>query len=542
MADHETAGQSNQGPPWWEANQQVIDREPDPDVPGGVMLTISGDTLTVPSGSEAFTVLAPSPGHLRLTIDHVNGPIGVVATGDCILTLARARAELTPWLFLELIGRCPTDTPPTLRVIPGGIYVVGLMVESAVAVTETPMVQVSLRDAGYISRSDPTPSSPQTRVDAAGECTIDIDVPFELVAESGARVTARGRSDVERFQAGGDVTVTLAHSPSGDQGPRPTFRLVRNEGRARIEASAGTFTIADRCTGLEIAGGGVVRVEEDARATALKLSPVGPTMTLSLGPRATAEQITGVVRLAECRHARLTGAPDEPLIVESVWDTHGVGENPWSEAIISGIRVPAGIRGVPVLLGAREASIFDPDLGELPAHRDPYKRWLRRRVLQGMKEDHDLLSDSGHADLLADVTAERSTQGSIRTKAAHASYRMRQLAASSRWERSLLAAYRPFGYAQRPGPPLILWLLATAVAVPLVTISGSINPSGWTEWAELLLEVLFLPFQFLRLNEVLGAELAKLPPVLVVPLRVGLTLPFVFVVLAMRQFVRLSRH
>lgn len=118
---------------------------------------------------------------------------------------------------------------------------------------------------------------------------------------------------------------------------------------------------------------------------------------------------------------------------------------------------------------------------------------------------------------------------------------MRQLAASSRWERWVLATYRPVGHAQRSGPPLIVWLLFTVAAIPLVTISGRINPSGWTAWLELLSEVLFLPFQFLRLNEGLGAELSKLPAVPVVALRVALTVPFVFTVLAIRHFVRASR-
>ena len=193
---------------------------------------------------------------------------------------------------------------------------------------------------------------------------------------------------------------------------------------------------------------------------------------------------------------------------------------------------------MPGLLAAREASIFNPSLTELPAHTTPYNRWLRQCVTKGMNDDHDFVNDSSHADLLAQVTAERSTLGSIRTKSAHASYRMRQLAASSRWERWLLAAYRPFGYAQRPGPPLLMWLLVTAAAVPLVTISGRIAPSGRLEWLELLGEVLFLPFQFLRLNEGVGAELSKLPAVPLVALRVALTVPFIFTVLAVRQFVR----
>jgi len=76
------------------------------------------------------------------------------------------------------------------------------------------------------------------------------------------------------------------------------------------------------------------------------------------------------------------------------------------------------------------------------------------------------------------------------------------------------------------------------VAVPLITISGRIEPSGAIEWLELLGEVVFLPFQFLRLNAGVGAELSKLPAVLLVALWVALTVPFIFTVLAVRQFVR----
>ena len=57
-------------------------------------------------------------------------------------------------------------------------------------------------------------------------------------------------------------------------------------------------------------------------------------------------------------------------------------------------------------------------------------------------------------------------------------------------------------------------------------------------WLELLGEVVFLPFALLKLNEGVGAELSKLPAVVLVALRVALTMPLIFAVLAARQFVR----
>jgi hypothetical protein len=204
--------------------------------------------------------------------------------------------------------------------------------------------------------------------------------------------------------------------------------------------------------------------------------------------------------------------------------------------------VPEGLQGVPVLLAARDATIFDPDLRDLLPRKLTYRRWIPRRRGRRTPEKADPIEDSSRIGVLAEVTAERSTEGSIRTRAAHAAYRMRQITASSRRERMLLAAYRLFGYAQRPGPPLLLWLLATVAAIPLVQISGATNPSGVVDWFELAGEVVFLPFQFLRLNEGTSPQLADLYNIALVGLRIVLTVPFIFAVLAIRQFVRGGSH
>jgi hypothetical protein len=537
--------------PWWEGDYAQIDvANPDLTVPGGVVLTARQPQLAV-RGPAPFSVSLGDSRRLVLAMtESLTEPIGVVVTGPrAELVVAPANQGLPDIeVNLRVIGR-PTiiaggdgtshEVPIDLKLqADQPVTVTRLAVESTYVTTTVPMGQISLQGGGYVCRGHHD-WSPAPRVEVDGEAVIDIDAEFELVAGSGSRLRVLGRSNVAMLRADGDVEVGLA--PSEQPPADSEFNLRCNEGGTVRIVTNTVVRIRDRCEDLEVAGGRV-EVLDNARVRNMSLIPCPAAPGLSLRPRATAEGVSGVVRLGECRHARLTGAVDEGLLIESVaLDPHQPTKPQWTEAILSGVRVPDGLDGVPVLLAARDAWTFDPDLRELLPRKLTYRKWVPRRGTQA-HDDDDGLADASHINLFAAVTAEKSTEGSIRTRAAHAAYRVRQATAASPWERLVLAAYRLFGYAQRPGPPLLLWLLATAAAVPLVQISGTINPSGVVDWFELAAEVVFLPFQFLRLNEGTSPQLADLYNVALVGLRIALTVPFIFAVLAIRQFVRGGSH
>lgn len=335
----------------------------------------------------------------------------------------------------------------------------------------------------------------------------------------------------------------------------------------------------------------VVRSVEGKCRTRLVLPPgsvatdIQPDIDISAGP-GTLLRVYGCLRAIDCRHVTVTPSGDRDLLeLLSDGDSPGYailaieGDlserhfDPFEGAVIRGVRVTDDAAGRRVLQQLSGAAVVEPvpvfRIGEFGFRWRPGRlnnRWRpypRRRTVYfpesfggrrlyweplftrrpgwdwtavNVDNRREVEDAAVFAQEIAALAEARSSSGSIRTRAAWAAFRGRQLTTTSRAERVALALFRLVGYGQRPGPAFATWFVAAVtLAAPMAILaqSGPIN-----HYSGALTNMLFAPASLLRLVGDPSLSDSDWRGDLQILLRTMVAAPFLFATFAASRFLR----
>ena len=386
-------------------------------------------------------------------------------------------------------------------------------------------------------------------IELAGDAT----VPSEV-----ARLRITSESAVLRGSRQLDIAELSCTVPSKEA---PTLEMPQSEQGARkvaigdvasrvrlVPQKEVTVTVGGNTSAFEVGGRGVFEVPPGATVTDVAL--IEPVST-SVARDAALLRVTGDLRVRSCANASILAAPGGQFAYRGIasGNTRSGKATGVENATLRGVRIESDAVGRRHLRELAGAAVVEPQLDDLPAFGQWRIPLVRQRLTQGDERRRELNDTALFIQELAGLVEQRCGSGSIRTKAAWAAYRARQLDSSSWGERLALGLFRLVGYGQRPGPPLLAWLLLAAGLTPLFfmmdssdswiaalpTDIGSAITTLWPQFVELLLSPLIL----LRL-----AGDPTLTPVdgpgelLMVLLRTVIAAPFVFFVVATSRFLR----
>ena len=295
-----------------------------------------------------------------------------------------------------------------------------------------------------------------------------------------------------------------------------------------------TIRVDQFASNVTVGGEGTFVIEDVARKVRFKGDDEGGP-TLELAPWAILREASGAVRLGACRNAELNGTEADGLTIASIEQDSGQSSST-EGAIIRNFRVPVLMRGlqtISTLTGSASVAVplIHPDLPGQRSERKIYKNI--RSEPQHFRADY--------AAALARLAQQRGAPGSTVTKLAWLEYRMREATASGPTERLTLFAYRCIGYGERPGPPLLLWILLGAVFTIVTLLARGEFHRDWSwdgSWNLLSTYFNWLssPLHVLRLAERDGIPFGSSGPAFAA--RVAIAVPFITGVLALRKYVK----
>ena len=206
---------------------------------------------------------------------------------------------------------------------------------------------------------------------------------------------------------------------------------------------------------------------------------------------------TGTVRVESAVDATIEGKIESPLVVEAV----GAGgrERPFTRSTLMNVAVTLDGDNSPAVVEAMRDALrvemsvraFTPPRWNAKA-RSPF---ARSQFVRSASLIHQL----------DDLAAERARFGTTRTHFRHLALRVRSHEARG-LEGRLLRGFRLVGYAQKPGPAFVAWLVAAAVA--FVASAMRLRPWGslsdWATWnrgLELGIGILAAPAGIFRVGD-----------------------------------------
>jgi hypothetical protein len=274
-----------------------------------------------------------------------------------------------------------------------------------------------------------------------------------------------------------------------------------------LELDSGeTLRVLTHAKDLTLGGNGILALGPEALVSGLSIKPaevagrVQGVTRITAAAGATAAGISGRLAFLGIADSRLIGDGDDGFELVNI-----LGDDPSAQvagAAIERFHVRPGLHGRRLLDALGGASHVAPMLTDMPglAHRFPQWALFRRANVQ--EHITELRVQEQYVRSMLALVSSRGAPAGVRTKAAWASYRLRQLTSSSRSERWLLGFYRCFGYGERPVPALALWAFGVAVvcAASLRSRPWGLNWSGLVEvmhmaafWALPTLGIVNLP-------------------------------------------------
>jgi hypothetical protein len=337
------------------------------------------------------------------------------------------------------------------------------------------------------------------------------------------------------------ATLTDAPPPVESQAREPGQLLAEqvDPGLDLTVANNATLMIGRTATRLAVRGEGLLQVNQTATVQDLELAH---PLKLRLYEHAVVTGATGQVVLQLAANAQLVGSERSGLELTDIAPT------PFTDpaqalggAALENIKIPMNARGRQQLALLEHVAHFTPYVRDLPMIRIRewrYRRPFARKRWPTKLEQAQLSGEYEYVKTLARLAAEKGAPGSVRTKLAWATYRMRNLAAGSPVERIALSAYRVIGYGERAIPAVATWLLAAVVAIPIARgIHPDLSVRGLREFGEQWGHYVLSPLHLLRLG---GGD--DNPGTRELIARILVAAPFVTAVLAARNYVKADRN
>lgn len=398
---------------------------------------------------------------------------------------------------------------------------------------------------------------------------------------------------IQTLTVGGDSLLTLGPDrpligvirglvdPTGDQHRRPKLRLQPQPARGNViaeeisvdsienvvlaeatrPAALGRVKSVREC---EIHGGVRLALREDATVSQTTFVPDtdatvrNPVLSAAAG--AFLLDVTGTVDLGTAPGIHISAGADALTI--GIHSSIEEDSDPWRGAMMTNVKLPPGLVGRRMLDKLQGAYQLTPDVSELPGSdqtavarlasltrrtpptllaRSPRLTRLARTKRTDYATDADarrkLYEDAEFVRELASLSREKGTPGSVATRIAWCSYRLRNIKAHG-VERAALNVYRLLGYGERPLPAFLLWAaLSIALAGPVLIARG-----GHPEWCcfdRLLAEAGRLALGplagLLRGGTLSGGDIAEIAA------RTLTAIPLVTGALALRNYVKSER-
>jgi hypothetical protein len=147
-----------------------------------------------------------------------------------------------------------------------------------------------------------------------------------------------------------------------------------------------------------------------------------------------------------------------------------------------------------------------------------------------------------YARSLADLANSKGAPASVRTKLAWCAYRMRNVVAPGRMERSLLSLYRTIGYGERVLPAAICYAVLAAIMnlISLHDKSVLLTIDGLHHWLRGMLDWLVTPLHILKLTGDKQTTFSFSQPWDTLA-RLLVAIPFATGILALRKYVKEDR-
>ncbi|MCW4356104.1 hypothetical protein ONR57_22625 [Hoyosella sp. YIM 151337] len=356
-----------------------------------------------------------------------------------------------------------------------------------------------------------------------------------------------GQSKLDLIESSGDRPAVLSVQSVGQR--RDTRPLTVNKIRDIIVAADSSMTIAVKDEAANTRFRGSVNVDFDGTSVGDRVifeSNRNEAPSVSAKPGAVIEGVEGELTIAGIQGAQISGAPGG-FLIKQIKDTHKIGgqplDTPCKGALLSGFRVPDGLRGRSMLNLLDDAHHIEPSTKSLPGWELGITGWLtsgktraEARVRQSgaaLRHDAELMRK------MRELTREKGASGAARTKVGWCAQRLRHETTQGRTERAALWVYRVLGYGERPGPPFVTWLLLAFVVVCVAnfpTTWAEVFPTGWPDVGNFMfrwVERAASPFGAI-VGSGTGTEIDSWQYLV----RAFIAVPLVIFILALRNYVR----
>ncbi len=316
---------------------------------------------------------------------------------------------------------------------------------------------------------------------------------LKVVLAKGARLSAEDASDVQCRGAGSfQVTATARQITFLASGTPPTAPLL----------------LLDRYSQL-VGASGSVRLGAVAGAS------------LSGVARPTSDDSHGHNRLV------IEGLPEEPEELDGV--------------TLINVDIPVTLQGLRMIAKlSTSAHQVTPALHQALPGLGPLAGFRLSAFRHPRSDGPHLLLQSQYASALSELASKTRAPASVRTRLAWCTYRLRNLVAPGRTERTLLTAYRAIGYGERVMPALCLYIFLAVVMTSLALVGQELvaTLTGLKYWLRGYLDWLITPLHVLKLTgERKESDFALNQPWDTLA-RLPLAIPFATAVLALRKYVK----
>lgn len=260
---------------------------------------------------------------------------------------------------------------------------------------------------------------------------------------------------------------------------------------------------------------------------------------LAAGKGAVLTNLTGTVTLSDVAHSTLSAGSGTFLIDGLGAPVQGT-DGPCHGSVLTGISIPRGLTGRAMLAQLGDVYHFSPDVRTIPGRDQTWwARVTKSRAVDysGSSNRSELVQDAELVRELARLSREKGAPGSVVTKIAWCSYRLRALKARGKVEGGALSAYRIIGYGERPMPAFITWaFLSFLLAGPVLAADKyglDFSPDGFGNFALEAIRLALGPAAVVtRSGSLSSADVAELAA------RVLTSIPLVTGVLALRNYLK----